>query len=114
MSLSIYGKSLTNDEAMVDLVDIVESENDIPPYDQNEMVGGDTVADAPFTQDFVVANFQAGRAMTTGFTAECGLIRVEVASLNADASAPSDVAHIIQVHLAPGPYKGVMASPMGQ
>ena len=111
---SIYGKGLVNDEAMTDLIELVESENDVAPYDVDNYVGGDTTGDAPFTQDFVVANFQAGRAMTTGFTAECGLMRVEVASLNADASAPSDVAHIIQVHLAPGPYKGVMASPMGQ
>jgi len=111
---SIFAKSLGTDEMSDTLIDLVETESDNAPYDMNEMVGGDTVADAPFTQDFIVANFQAGRAMTTGFTAECGLMRVEVASVNADASGASDVAHIIQVHLAPGPYKGVMASPMGQ
>lgn len=110
---SIYAKSLGTDEMSDVLVDVIEFDNDIPPYDLDEMVGGDTVADAPFTQDVVVAS-TAQKAVTSGFTAECGLLRVNIGSVQADGSTASDVAHMVKVVLAPGPYKGVMAAPMGQ
>lgn len=118
---SIYAKMLmATDEFSDILIDDIEGHNDSPPYDHSEYVGGDTVADAPFFQDFVVSNFQGGTSRSNGFTAECGLIRLILASaVNTDPANPevlanSDVAQIVQVHLAPGPYKGVMASKMGQ
>ena len=97
-----------------DLVDDISGDNDASPYDSDEMVGGDTVADCPFVQDFVVASFAGGTASTVPFTAECGLVHVDLGSFQADGSTASDVAHIITVHLTPGNYKGVLAAPMGQ
>ena len=111
---SIYAKSLGTDEMSDLLVGITETENDAPPYDANEMAGGDTVADCPHLQSFDTAFFESGSKMTHGFTVECGLLRLALGSFGTDGTTPSDVAHLIQVHLAPGPYKGVMASPMGQ
>lgn len=111
---SMYAKSLfVQDELSEDIIDEINADNDNAPYDMSEMVGGDTVADAPFTQDLVVASI-AQKAMTAGFTAECGLLRVNISSVLADGSTASDVLHIVKVNLAPGPYKGVMAAPMGQ
>lgn len=110
---SIYAKSLGTDEMSDLLVDVVELDNDSAPYDMDEMVGGDTVADAPFTQDIFLANlFQKG--ISVGFTAECGLVRLQLTSTTADGSTASDVAHLVKFTLAPGSYKGVMAAPMGQ
>lgn len=130
MSGSIYAKSLVNDEAIVDLIDIVEAENDTPPYDQNEMVGGDTLADEPVVQSMSFAS-ELQASNSGGFTAECGLLRISGTS-QLTATFPHstsndnnyddihyleenlDEACVIQVIVAPGPYKGVMASPMGQ
>lgn len=132
-SESIYGKSLVNDEAMVALIDVIESENDLPPYDQDQMLGGDTYGDEPLVQHMGFSNGNQGASHTGGFTAECGLIRItgtshlvaEVPRFT-DAGPPAvyndiqyfeenlDESIIIQVTIAPGPYKGVMASRMGQ
>lgn len=113
---SIYAKMalMGSDELSDILIDDIESHNDSPPYDQNEMVGGDTVADAPFLQDMATAFYEAGRTTTSGFTAECGLLRLILGSFEPDGTTASDTPHLIQVHIAPGSYKGVMASPMGQ
>jgi hypothetical protein len=125
---SIYAKSLGTDEMTDAIVDFVESENDDPPYDKDQYVGGDTVADAPFIQGFAVANAQGSKGVIGGFTAECGLVRLTInASASYDAVNTAtdpdtltehindrDVPIAFTVTLAPGPYKGVMASKMGQ
>lgn len=111
---SIYAKSLGTDEMSDMLVDNVEDENDNSPYDHSEMVGGDTVADYPHLQDMTVAFFESGGASSGGFTVECGLLRLTLGSFENDGTTPSETSHLIQVHIAPGPYKGVMATPMGQ
>jgi len=127
---SIFLKGIHNDEAITDLVDLVEAENDTPPYDADEYVGGDTQSDEPMVQNINFASEYAP-SNTGGFTAECGLIRINGSSqltatfprASSGSGAFDDVHYleenldeplIVQLTVAPGPYKGVMASPMGQ
>jgi len=110
---SIFAKSLGTDEMSDMLLDVVESDNDLGPYDMSEMVGGDTVADCPFLQDFVTSTME-NPGTSRPFTAECGLLRLAMQSVLADGQSASDIAHFVQVRLVPGSYKGVLASPMGQ
>jgi len=127
---SIYAKSLGTDEMTDMLIDVVESDNDLPPYNADEMIGGDTVADEPLVQSMTFAS-ELSPSNSGGFTAECGLIRISGSSkltatfphsTNNDNNYDDihyldenlDDTLIIQVMVAPGPYKGVMASPMGQ
>lgn len=126
---SIYAKMLmATDEFSDILIDDIEGHNDSPPYDHSEYVGGDTVADAPFTQSVGIASGTNSVAHLPGFTAECGLIRLICASTavydaidtstNPDTitqhTNTRDEAFLVMVQVAPGPYKGVMASKMGQ
>ena len=116
---SIYAKALGTDEMSDMLVDNVEAENDHPPYDQDQMYGGDTAGDmAVVIDEFSSSIHNSGRSVP--FIAPCGLIRVIIESkVNQDPSQPhtlvaSDESHLVIVHLAPGGYKGVLAEPMGQ
>jgi len=104
------------------LIDDIELDNDQPPYDYDEMPGGDTVADAPWSQEVGFANSDAGMmGHIGGFAAECGLVKIQVISAigqidaaftNFGNAANSDCA--IFIHLVPGPYRGVLAERMGQ
>jgi len=116
---SIYAKALGTDEMSDMLVDNMEQENDNPPYDQDEMYGGDTAGDsAVIVDEFSTSVHNSGRSVP--FIAPCGLLRVSIESkVNNDANQPwvlvaSDEAHLLVVHLVPGGYKGVLATPMGQ
>lgn len=116
---SIYAKALGTDQMSDMLVDNVESENDFPPYDADQMYGGDTAGDmAPVIDEFSASMHGSGRSVP--FIAPCGLLRVSLESrVNTDPANPevlvnSDVEHAVFVHLAPGGYKGVLAEPMGQ
>lgn len=116
---SIYAKSLGTDEISDMLVDNLETENDAPPYDHDEMYGGDTAGDVAVAVDeFSSSMHNSGRSVP--FIAPCGLIRIDIQSkVNTDPSQPhtlvaSDELHTVFVHLAPGGYKGVLATPMGQ
>lgn len=120
-SESIYAKMalMGSDEFSDLLIAEVEDDNDNPPYDLDEMYGGDTAGDmAPLIDEFSSSMHNSGRSVP--FLAPCGLIRVSIQSqVNTDAANPevlvdSDVVHSILVHLAPGGYKGVLAEPMGQ
>jgi len=120
-SESIYAKMalMGSDEFSDLLIAEVEDDNDNPPYDLDEMFGGDTAGDlAVIIDEFSTSVHNSGRSVP--FIAPCGLIRVSIESkVNQDPSQPhtlvaSDEAHLLVVHLAPGGYKGVLAEPMGQ
>lgn len=114
LSDSIYAKLHGTDELTDMLVDNMEDDNDAAPYDMDAMVGGSTVADAPWFHGFSIST-PANKGIHPGFLAECGLVRIVVSSYAADGSV-ADIPNgsKIFVKVAPGPYRGVMASPMGQ
>ncbi len=93
----------------------MEDENDEPPYDHDDYPGSDTNSDAPWLQQIAVASTAVPVGVVPGFVAQCGLLKIELgAHAVADGSDTPAPSTLIQVHLVPGSYKGVMAAPMGQ
>ncbi len=118
----IYAKMIGTDEMSDMLVDNLEDDNDNPPYDHDEYPGGHTNADVPVPVRIMTVTGAQGGTTGAGFIAPCGLIQVQTAefaavdlndinTVYADATAPT-IAIILTV--APGPYRGVLAAPMGQ
>ncbi len=102
------------DDVAAHVADDMESENDEPPYDQDDYPGNDSNSDAPWLQEYAIAAAGSPNATLDGFVAECGLVKFHVGgitSAGADTAAPNIS---VTVHLVPGKYKGVMAKPMGQ
>lgn len=124
-SQTMYGKMLTlgiNDELADDLIDNYEDQNDTPPYDSDDYPGGATNADSSVFVRLGTVNGAQGHSTLPGFIAPCGLIKVDTAefaladmndvnAVYADAAAPTMV---VIMTVAPGPYRGVLAAPMGQ
>ncbi len=94
--------NIFDDGTQVDeVLDLMESSNDFPPYSIDDYPGGDANGPKPaVVQDTTIVD---GRAVMGGFNALCGLIEIESKS-----QEPSDVFSIL-VELAPGSYRGVAA-----
>ena len=94
-----------------DIIDNLDQDYDNPPYSRLVFPGskdGSSVnCTAPWSVREVHVEAANNSAMVGGFEAPCGLIVVET-----DNSADGNVIGLI-IELAPGPYKGVMAEPMG-
>lgn len=97
-----HGVGDIDDELGTDLLD----DNDLPPYDLNDYPGGSANGDYPIAVSAASTTSTVPHAVVSGFKAPCGLIQVH----SDHASGTSSVI----VKLAAGPYKGVMAEPMGQ
>ncbi len=125
---SIYSKLFATDEMSDMMVDNIEGDNDNPPYDHDEMPGGATNADAAVINRFVSCSANQTTVTVPGFVAECGLVRVFTSEQSldtngflADASTANGVYAsgtasntAVLITVAPGPYRGVLAAPMGQ
>jgi len=95
-----------------ELATVIIDQNDQPPYSMNTGAypGGAvfTTSEATTRVARGVKNDFTPTLHLPGFTAECGLLRIDaVRSVGTDNCR-------VQIHLAPGPYRGVMAVPMGQ
>ena len=99
-----HGIGDIDDELGSDLRD----DNDLPPYDQDDYPGGAANGDHSIIQGVLAATAEYPSATMGGFTAPCGLLRLQQAQTSGSAAAN----FIITIGV--GPYKGVMASPMGQ
>ncbi len=111
-----YGVGDIDDE----LGDDIRDDNDEPPYDLDDYPGGADNADAPVLVSMTAVTPQQAIARAPGFIAPCGLIQLYLSesSLNS-ADPPVYVAtaaptHYVLITMAPGPYRGVLAAPMGQ
>ena len=109
---SFYLKLTDDGSQDPELATVIIDQNDQPPYSPNAgaypggaafTVGGATTRVCRGVKNDFTPTLQLG-----GFTAECGLIRID-----AVRSAGSDNCRV-QIHLVPGNYRGVMAIPMGQ
>ncbi|AXH77123.1 MAG: putative capsid protein [Circoviridae sp.] len=95
--VNVFDYGTTIDEVIQDM----ESHNDLPPYDITDYVGGDANMPKPIVlQDTTIVD---GRGTMGGFNALLGQLEFEVKS-----SLPSDVYSIL-VELAPGNYRGIKA-----
>ncbi len=137
-SATMYAKMLNlgiDDELAEDLVDNFEDHNDTPPYDNDDYPGGDTNADAAVPVRLGAVSGTQATMTVPGFVAPCGLIKVFTSELaltdahavtladdsTSDGPGPNSVyqqgtasqSYLI-VTVAPGPYRGVLAAPMGQ
>lgn len=84
-----------------EVIDLIEGENDFPPYDVVNYPGSDGNMPKPLVvQDTTLVD---GRAVMGGFTAICGLLELETKS---DVAA--DVFSVL-VELSPGKYRGIAA-----
>ncbi len=99
----------------------IEDDNDLPPYDQDEYAGGSTNADAAVPVRWVSCNATQGSTTAAGFIAPCGLIKIDnqeyaLADSSFDAAYGSGAAasSAVLITVASGPYRGVLAAPMGQ
>lgn len=99
-----HGVGDIDDELMVD----VRDDNDTPPYDTDDYPGGANNADAPMVQAAMAATATYPISNSGGFLAPCGLLRIIQ-----NQTSGSAVAYFI-ITVGVGPYKGVMASRMGQ
>ncbi|AXQ65871.1 MAG: putative capsid protein [Cressdnaviricota sp.] len=84
-----------------EVLERLELDNDVPPYDQANYPGDDGNMPKPLVvQDTTLVD---GRTTVGGFHAMCGLIELETKS-----AEPSDVYSVL-VELAPGSYRGIAA-----
>ena len=96
-----------------ELADVIELENDEPPYDQANYPGGATNANYPLFAAMQVANAHNPNVVLDGFLAPCGLFQLVIsAQKNGEYVAAPTLQ--VRVTYAPGMYKGVAAIPMGQ
>ena len=124
MATGFYSQFHTDesDDMFEDLGNDLRDQNDLPPYDQDQYPGGHDNADHAIPVVYGSVNATQGSAMLPGCIAPCGLLRFDTAELALDNAgsadgvyalgAPSTLAVIVT--LAAGPYRGVLATPMGQ
>ncbi len=136
---SIYAKLMGTDEFTDRVVDNVEAANDNPPYDRDDYPGGTANADVAVPVRFGSVTAQQAISNMAGFIVPCGLLHVynsEMSLTNTTESATdlgdvggtgvaspgplsvygsgsAQTAYVI-ITMAPGPYRGVLAAPMGQ
>jgi hypothetical protein len=118
MSTSFFNLLTDSGSQEPELADVIERENDNPPYDITEYYGGSaTGMDAPAPVAYVVISASEVDGRVGPFVAPCGLIQIEVAGYdNTGTRLDKTVLPAIDLllHVAPGTYKGVAAIPMGQ
>jgi hypothetical protein len=99
------------------LAAVIIDENERPPYDQDEYVGGATNGNVPMTVQYGAISSAEVDGRLGGFVAPCGLIQIELNGFTV-AGQPVDVGNMpaidILLNVAPGSYKGVASIPMGQ
>ena len=122
LSDGIYAKMIGTDEMSDMLVDNLEDDNNNPPYDQDEYPGGHTNADNAVPVRWISCNAAQGSTTVAGFISPCGLIRVDNTEYALDNAGSADgvystgtaVTSAMILTVAAGPYRGVLAAPMGQ
>ncbi|AXH77835.1 MAG: hypothetical protein [Circoviridae sp.] len=84
-----------------EVADLIEGENDNPPYDTDEYPGDDTNGPKPLVA--AETTISDGRGTLPGFEALCGLIEIEMSS-----PIESDTYSVL-VELSAGSYRGIKA-----
>lgn len=117
MSDSFFNLLTDSGSQEPELADVIEDENDTPPYDLDEYPGSDTNAPVPVNVAYGAISAQEVDGRIGGFIAPCGLLEIEIKGYKADGTAvpTADMPTIgLLLHVAPGMYKGTASVPMGQ
>lgn len=113
MSQSFFNLLTDSGSQEPELADIIEAENDRPPYDLLNYPGGSVNGAHPVITSISAASVYNPIISLPGFISQCGLVKVSVqAYLNGVAVLTPDMSMLFTI--APGMYKGVAAIPMGQ
>lgn len=117
MSTSFFNLLTDSGSQEPELADVIEGENDEPPYDLDEYPGGATNANVPCTVGYAAISAAEVDGRIGGFIAPCGLLEIEIKGFAATGEPiPTDEMPAIDIllHVAPGMYKGTASVPMGQ
>ncbi len=87
-----------------ELANVIEDANDNPPYDLDEYPGGAGNFNLGVTQSFLITTTSLASDKDIGFKAPLGLMKVQY----------QGAAATLIIHLAPGNYKGLMATEVKQ
>jgi len=119
LSTSFFNLLTDSGSQEPELADVIEDENNTPPYDDDEYVGSDTNG----VNGCIVGYGAISAAEVDGrigaFVAPCGLMEIHVTGYDGNGVEITDLDTKmpdidIILHVAPGMYKGVASVPMGQ
>lgn len=134
-SNTIWAKIKGTDELTDMVVENIETDNDLAPYHADDYFGGATNGDAAVLERIIGVSAVEYSQTVPGFIAPCGLLKINTEELalndahavtladdsTSDGPGPNSVyasgsasTCLLLVRLVPGPYKGVLAPPMGQ
>ena len=116
MSTSFFNLLTDTGSQEPELADVIEDENETPPYDTDEYPGGAGNASVPMTVQYGAISAQEVDGRVGPFVAPCGLIEIDIRGYDVDGGpiATADMPAIdLLLHVAPGTYKGVAAIQWG-
>lgn len=114
MATSFFNLLTDSGSQEPELATRIEVEDDNPPYDLEQYPGADVNANVPYVQGFAAVSSAEVDGRVGPFTAECGLIELEVTARNASGEVVTNPEIDVILHGMPGPYKGLAAIKMGQ
>ncbi len=114
MSESFFNLLTDSGSQEPELADVIEDENDQPPYDYLNYPQGDTLCPVPIGKEMAVASVYHPIGLMTPFVAECGLIKINMGATLAGAPVTLPEGITMKVTFMAGDYKGIASIPMGQ
>jgi len=117
MSDSFFNLLTDSGSQEPELADVIELENDNPPYSILVYPGTTGNAVNPVMVQFGAISAAEVDGRVGGFVAPCGLIEITINGFDSlgAAIAVADMPEFdVLLHVAPGSYKGVASLPMGQ
>ena len=117
MSTSFFNLLTDSGSQEPELADVIEDENDEPPYDTDEYVGGAINAATPMPVQYGAISSSEVDGRIGPFVAPCGLVEIDIKGYDQTGALwPTAQMPVVDLllHVAPGMYKGVAAIPMGQ
>jgi len=115
MSSSFFNLLTDSGSQEPELADVIELENDDPPYDLDNYPGGNTNVPSTQVVEIGVGTIGSPLIYLSPFVAQCGLLRFDYYAYKNGIKIDSAlVPLVLHVTVAAGDYKGVAAIPMGQ
>jgi len=117
LSTSFFNLLTDSGSQEPELAEVILDENNEPPYDDNDYVGGDVNGVNPLLVAYGAISSAEVDGRVGGFIAPCGLLHLEIVGFDTLGAkvATADMPDMeIILHVAPGMYKGTASVPMGQ
>ena len=114
LSTSFFNLLTDSGSQEPELADVIEDDNDEPPYHPTSYPGGAVNGDTPVWTEYAVVSAGSPNGILSSFVAQCGLVNFSVNAVNAAGEGVSTSDVFARVNYMPGEYKGVAAIPMGQ